>query len=90
MWNIAEKTCLHSALELIQCKLGDSVEKKSCYVCNKEELSKNEIGLNKKLIHPKTERMMCMACLAEYFEITEEELKEIIEIYKQQGCVLFG
>ena len=60
-----------------------------CAYCDKETLSKNEIGLNKKLIHHQVERMMCMTCLAEYFETTEEELKEMIEGFKQQGCVLF-
>lgn len=50
----------------------------------------NEIGLNKKLIHPQVERMMCLTCMAEYLETTEEELKEMIEIFKRQGCVLFG
>ncbi len=62
----------------------------SCANCDKENLSKDEIGLNKKLIHPQIERMMCMRCIAAYFEITEEELEEMIERFKRQGCVLFG
>ena len=61
-----------------------------CAYCNKETLSKNDIGLNKKLIHRQIERMMCLTCMAEFFETTEEELKEMIERFKQQGCVLFG
>ena len=62
----------------------------NCAYCDKEKLSKNEIGLNKKLIHQQIERMMCLTCLAAYFETTEEKLKEIIEILKRQGCSLFG
>jgi transcription elongation factor Elf1 len=62
----------------------------NCAYCDKENLSKNDIGLNKKLIHRQVERMMCMTCMAAYFEMTEEELKEIIERYKRQGCALFG
>ena len=62
----------------------------NCAYCDKEKLSKNEIGLNKKLIHPQIERMMCLTCMAEYFETTEEELKEMIERFKRQGCALFG
>jgi uncharacterized protein YlaI len=62
----------------------------NCAYCDKEKLSKNEIGLNKKLIHRQIERMMCLTCMAEYFEITEENLKEIIERFKRQGCALFG
>ena len=60
-----------------------------CAYCGKEKLSKNDIGLNKKLIHPQVERMMCLACMAEYFETTEEEMKELIERFKRQGCALF-
>ena len=61
----------------------------NCAYCHKEKLSKNEIGLNKKLIHPQIERMMCLTCMAAYFETTEEELKQMIERFKQQGCALF-
>ena len=61
-----------------------------CSYCDKENLSKDEIGLNKKLIHPQIERMMCMTCMAEYLEMTEEDLKELIERFKRQGCSLFG
>ena len=62
----------------------------NCAYCDKEKLSKNDIGLNKKLIHSQIERMMCLTCMAEYFERTEEELKEMIERFKRQGCALFG
>ena len=61
----------------------------NCAYCDKEKLSKNDIGLNKKLIPRHVERMMCMTCMAAYFEMTEEDLKEIIEEFKQQGCALF-
>jgi hypothetical protein len=30
-----------------------------------------------------------MACLADYFEMSEDDLKEKIEEFKLQGCVLF-
>ena len=61
-----------------------------CAYCSKENLSKNDIGLNKKLVHPQVERIMCLACLAGYFETTEEELKDMIERFKKEGCELFG
>ena len=61
----------------------------SCAYCGKENLAKDIIGLNKKLIHPKIQRMMCLTCLAEYFETTEEELAEMIERFRRQGCALF-
>ncbi len=62
----------------------------NCAYCDKEKLSKNDIGLNKKLIHRQIKRMMCLTCLAAYFETTEEDLKEMIERFKRQGCALFG
>lgn len=62
----------------------------SCAYCGKERLSKNEIGLNKKLTDRQADRMMCLTCMAEHFETTEEELKYMIEEFKQQGCALFG
>jgi len=62
----------------------------NCAYCDKEKLSRNEIGLNKKLIHRQIERMMCFTCMAAHIEATEEELKEMIERFKQQGCALFG
>lgn len=62
----------------------------NCTFCDKDKLSKNEIGLNKKLIHRQIERMMCMTCLTSYLETTDEELQEMIEGFKKQGCALFG
>jgi uncharacterized protein YlaI len=62
----------------------------NCGYCDKEKLSKNDIGLNKKLIHQQIERMMCLTCMAAYFDTTEEELKEMIERFNRQGCALFG
>lgn len=62
----------------------------NCAYCDKEKLSQNEIGLNKKLIHRQIERMMCRACIAKYFEMKEVELQEMIEDFKRQGCKLFG
>lgn len=65
------------------------MENKQCYVCGKTPLSKDEIGLTKKLIDKKTEKFYCLSCLAEYFEVTEEELLFKIEEFKEEGCTLF-
>lgn len=67
---------------------GANMEKKQCYVCGRE-LQKDEIGLTKKLIDKKTERFFCLSCLAEYLEVTEEELLAKIEEFKEEGCTLF-
>ncbi len=61
-----------------------------CAFCVKEKLSKDEIGLNKKLIHRQIERMMCLACMAASLDTTEENLIGTIEYFKRCGCPLFG
>jgi len=66
------------------------MEQKQCYVCSKQPLSKDEIGLAKKLIDNKTKQFYCLPCLAEYFEVIEEELVAKIEQFKDEGCTLFG
>ena len=62
---------------------------KKCRVCGKTPLLKNEIGLNKKFIHRELEDFFCMSCLADYFEMSEDELIEKIDEFKDQGCALF-
>lgn len=62
---------------------------KVCYVCGKTPLSKDEVGLTKKLIDKKPDKFYCLSCLAEYLEVTEEELQDKIEEFKDEGCTLF-
>lgn len=63
---------------------------KTCYICGQTPLSKNEIGLSKKLIRKDTEEYCCLDCLADYLEVTTEELKAKIEEFKEEGCKLFS
>ena len=65
------------------------METKKCYVCGRHPLTKDEIGITKKLIDKKTTRFYCLSCLAEYLEVTEEELIAKIEDFKNEGCTLF-
>lgn len=62
---------------------------KNCYICEKTNLSKNEIGLNKKLLGKNVDRFYCLDCLSEYLEIDAEFLLAKIEEFKEQGCTLF-
>jgi predicted nucleic-acid-binding Zn-ribbon protein len=62
---------------------------KKCYICGKENLSKNEVGLTKKLLGRKFNLFYCIHCLAEHLEVDTELLLEKIEEFKEQGCVLF-
>ena len=66
-----------------------NMEEKKCYVCGKAPLSKDEVGLNKKLIDKKTKIFYCISCLAESLEVTEEELLAKVEEFRNEGCTLF-
>lgn len=66
-----------------------SIEEKKCYVCGKTPLTKNEVGLTKKLIDKKATSFYCIDCLAENLEVTTEELEAKIEEFKEEGCTLF-
>lgn len=61
-----------------------------CAYCGRENLTKDEIALNRRIIHRQIERMMCLTCIAAFFATTEEEMKEKIAEYKRRGCALFG
>lgn len=65
------------------------MDAKKCYVCGKTPLTKNEIGLTKKLINKKVNYFYCIDCLAEYLEVTTEELEAKVEEFKEEGCILF-
>lgn len=60
-----------------------------CYVCDKQNLNKDEIGITKKLLGKNEQRMFCISCLAEQLEVTEEELVDKINEFKEEGCKLF-
>lgn len=69
---------------------GINMQKRiDCFICGKENLTYNEIGLNKKIIGRKVEKFHCMNCLAEYLEISTEDLIEKIQEFKDSGCTLF-
>lgn len=59
-----------------------------CCECEKK-LVKDEIALTKKLIDPESQEFYCIPCMAEYLGCTEQDLKEKIQEFKEQGCTLF-
>ena len=69
--------------------MQNDMETKKCYVCGKAPLTKDEIGLTKKIIDKNATAFYCLPCLAEYLEVTEEELIAKIEEFKEEGCTLF-
>ena len=84
--SMLERIC--RCLRSMALMLNDMNDKK-CYVCGKIPLSKDEVGLTKKLIDKKTTSFYCITCLAEYLEVTEDELLAKVEEFKNEGCTLF-
>lgn len=60
-----------------------------CYICGKKNISKNEIGITKKLIGKNSRNFYCLPCLAEQLEVTIEELQDKIDEFKNEGCKFF-
>lgn len=62
------------------------VREKCCRECG-AVLSRDEVGLTKKLLDAK--EFFCYACLAEYLEVEEEFLHAKVEEFRDEGCTLF-
>lgn len=60
-----------------------------CVSCGKTGLVRNEIGINKKLLGEDVEKFYCLDCLAEYLEVTSQDILDKIEEFKEDGCKLF-
>jgi len=65
------------------------MKKQECKLCFKTPLSKDEIGINKKMLGADVKSFFCLNCLADYLECTEEELLDKIQDFKDEGCTLF-
>lgn len=63
---------------------------KFCGACEKQELSKNEIGVCRKLLGKDIAIFYCFDCLAQYLDCQVDELKAKIEQFKAEGCKLFS
>ena len=60
-----------------------------CISCGKTGLLRNEIGINKKLLGDDTLDFYCLDCLAEFLEVTPQDILDKIEAFKEEGCKLF-
>lgn len=60
-----------------------------CVSCGKKPLTKDEVGINKKLLGENIEKLYCIDCLAEYLEATVQDLRDKIDEFKAEGCKLF-
>lgn len=60
-----------------------------CVICGKNDLEKDAIGINKKLLGTSITNFYCIECLADYLGCTVDELLDKIEEFKEEGCKLF-
>ena len=65
------------------------MNKITCVSCGKTGLVRNEIGINKKLLGEDIENFYCLECLAEYLDVTSQDILDKIEEFKEDGCKLF-
>ena len=61
-----------------------------CISCGKKNLDKNSVGINMKLFGENIKTFYCIDCLAEYLDVTVEDIIDKIEEFKEEGCKLFS
>lgn len=61
----------------------------SCIGCGKTPLSRDEIGIHKKLIGMGSKHFYCLSCLADYLGVDEQDILDKIATFKEEGCTLF-
>ena len=84
-----EKICRRLALDPTPKKVFNRMNEKSCYICGKKKLSKDEVGITRKLIDKNTKYFYCYNCLAEYLEVDIDFLLIKVKEFKEEGCTLF-
>ncbi len=60
-----------------------------CKQCGRE-LTADEIGLHKRMINRGATEHLCLTCLAEFFDCSEEVLQKKIVHFRNMGCLLFA
>lgn len=61
---------------------------KFCKDCNRA-LTKDEVGLTRKLVERDSKVFYCLDCLAARYKVDTDWLRDKIEDFKYQGCTLF-
>ena len=71
--------------------VADQYFNKYCDSCEKKKRIKNKevLSMNMKMHGRNTNKFYCKKCLMKEFEWTSEEWNKQIDLFKQQGCVLF-
>jgi biotin operon repressor len=65
------------------------VKKSSCISCGKKNLTKDEVGINLKLIGEDTQNFYCLDCIANFLDVSVQDILDKIEEFKEEGCTLF-
>lgn len=60
-----------------------------CIACKNNDISSDEIGLNKKMISKETNEFLCYDCLALKFKCSKDNLLFMVKRLKKLGCTLF-
>ena len=60
-----------------------------CISCGKKDLSKDEVGINMKLIGEDTQNFYCLDCLANVLDVGVQDILDKIDEFKEEGCTLF-
>lgn len=60
-----------------------------CGSCRKSPLTRDEIGASKKLLGSDAPELYCIDCLAAYLEVSPEDIRDKIQMFKEDGCELF-
>ena len=59
-----------------------------CKVCGCD-LTSDEIAITRKLVNRGATEFYCVRCLAEKFKITPDDVKGLIQRFREAGCSLF-
>ena len=60
----------------------------TCQTCGRP-LTTDEIAVTKKLINRGATSFYCVDCLAAYFAVTSDDIRERIAYFRASGCMLF-
>lgn len=70
--------------------MKNKTKQQSCIACGKSKLTKDEIGINIKLLGEIIENFYCLDCLADYLGCNTQNIIDKIEEFKEDGCRLFS
>ena len=59
-----------------------------CKKCGRE-VTHDEMAMNWKMLNRGATTYFCLTCLAEYFKVDEQNLKDKMEYFRKMGCKLF-